>query len=74
MLTLLRGGEVYSPEPMGPADLLIADERIIAVGPRIEFMATGCDVDVIDCRGKIVAPGFVDSVGSTPPDIPDCSL
>ena len=61
MLKLLRGGDVYSPDPVGPADILIAGDKITALGPGIEFTATGCDVEVFDCRGKIVAPGFVDS-------------
>jgi beta-aspartyl-dipeptidase (metallo-type) len=61
MLKLLRGGDVYSPEHLGPADLLITGEQITAIAPQIEFTATGCEIEVIDCHGKILAPGFVDS-------------
>ena len=60
MLKLLRGGDVYGPEHLGRADLLLAGERIVAIGPEVSCQVRGCDLEVIDCSGRIVAPGFID--------------
>jgi cytosine/adenosine deaminase-related metal-dependent hydrolase len=38
-------------------DVLIEDDRIVAVGPNLE----AADVEVIDAAGMIVMPGFVDT-------------
>ncbi len=58
--TLLRGGTVLSMDPgigdLPTGDVLIEDDRIAAVQPRVEAEAR-----VIDCSGKIVVPGFVDT-------------
>jgi dihydroorotase len=56
---LLRGGYVIDPEKMSTrrADVLI-------VGGRIEKVEAGIPeadgAEVVDCRGKYIAPGFVD--------------
>lgn len=57
---LLKNGRIIDPSSSldGVADLLIgSDGRIRDIGTSVE---TGRDVDVIDCTGKIVAPGFID--------------
>ena len=58
--TLLRGGTVLSMDPgigdLPSGDVLIEDDRIAAVQPRVEAEAR-----VIDVSGKIVVPGFVDT-------------
>ena len=56
---LIRGGRVIDPSrgTDGPADLLIHDGRIEAVGRNIPA-DTG--VAVIDASGKVVAPGLID--------------
>lgn len=56
---LLRGGQVLSVDPqIGNlrGDVLIEDDRILAVQPNIS-----ADADVIDASGFIVIPGFVDT-------------
>ena len=59
--TLIQGGWIVSMDarvgdlPQG--DLLIDGEHIAAVAPRIE----AADAEVIDARGHIVLPGFVDT-------------
>src|SRR3990167_988138 len=59
--TLLRGGTIISGDPtvgdLRRGDLLIVGSRIEAVGPSID----ADDVEVIDARGMVVMPGFVDS-------------
>jgi 5-methylthioadenosine/S-adenosylhomocysteine deaminase len=57
---LIRGGTVLSMDPaignLPRADVLIEDDRIIAVQPDVS-----ADAEVIDARGAIVIPGFVDT-------------
>jgi 5-methylthioadenosine/S-adenosylhomocysteine deaminase len=58
--TLIRGGTVVSMDagigdlPVG--DVLIEDDKIVAVEPEIS-----ADADVIDATGDIVIPGFIDT-------------
>lgn len=54
---LIRGGTVY-PGSDAPftGDVAIKGDRIQAVGPRLKLRA----IRVIDARGMIVAPGFID--------------
>jgi N-acyl-D-aspartate/D-glutamate deacylase len=55
---VIRGAEVLSGAGDAPvaADVAIADGRIVAVTPRYVGAATR----VIDARGLVVAPGFID--------------
>ena len=59
---LIRGGSVMSMEyPAVPdlvrGDVLIEGKKILAIGPSL---AAG-NADVIDARGRIVMPGFIDT-------------
>lgn len=58
---LLKGGVVMSVDPavgnFARGDVLIEGARIMAVGPQID----AADAHVIDARGKIVMPGFIDT-------------
>ncbi|HEU4946319.1 MAG TPA: amidohydrolase family protein [Kribbella sp.] len=58
--TLIRGGTVLTMDPaigdLPQADVLVEDDRIVAVEQDI-----GADATVIDAGGFIVIPGFVDS-------------
>ena len=58
---LIRGGAVMSMDPkVGDfvnADVLVEGKKIVAVGPNLSAF----DVPVIDARGRIVMPGFVDT-------------
>ncbi len=57
---LLKGGTVLSVDPdigdRATCDVLIEDDKIAGVEPGIE-----ADAEVVDCTGKIVIPGFVDT-------------
>jgi cytosine/adenosine deaminase-related metal-dependent hydrolase len=61
MRTLVQGGLVIDTAPAvvvrPETDVLISDGRIVAVGPGLS--ADGASV--IDARGRIVLPGFVDT-------------
>jgi beta-aspartyl-dipeptidase (metallo-type) len=59
MFKLIVGGEVYTPEKLGKANILIAGDKIIAVGEDIK--APGAyECEIIDAAGKIVYPGWID--------------
>jgi beta-aspartyl-dipeptidase (metallo-type) len=63
MFTVIRGGEVYAPEPLGKADILLAGGKIARVGGEIDrkkLEATGLGCDVVDAEGCVVLPGFID--------------
>jgi cytosine/adenosine deaminase-related metal-dependent hydrolase len=57
---LLRGGQVITMDPavadLDKGDVLIEDDKIVAVEPTIE-----ADAEVVDATGRIVIPGFVDT-------------
>jgi beta-aspartyl-dipeptidase (metallo-type) len=61
MLTLIRDADVYAPEALGKQDLLIGGGTILAIAPHIA-LSTSVDVQEIDAGGRIVTPGFVDSL------------
>ena len=58
---VIRGGAVLAGDPgkghVEPADVLIEDGRIAAIAPGLEV----ADADLIDARGTLVVPGFVDT-------------
>lgn len=54
-MLLLRGADVYTPEPIGIADVLVAGGRIVAMAPTLDF-----PVEEMDAAGLILAPGLVD--------------
>ncbi|GAB3607567.1 amidohydrolase family protein [Conyzicola nivalis] len=66
---LLSGGAVVTMDPGVPdldaGDVLILGTRIVAVGPDLrthpEHAAIAASALVVDTRGAIVSPGFVDS-------------
>src|SRR5699024_1484145 len=60
--TVLRGGLVadgFGGDPFF-GDVLIAGDRIADVARASERPGGGYDGEIIDCTGRVVAPGFVD--------------
>ncbi len=58
---VVRGGPVFAPEPLGPREILISGERILAVGDNLESRAKSLGaVEVIDAAGMSIVPGFID--------------
>ena len=55
---LIRAGDLYTPEPRGPGDVLIAAGRIVAVGAKPSSLPF--DVDTLDASGCVVTPGLID--------------
>src|SRR5437016_1971064 len=60
---VIRGGSVMSMDPdpkvgdFAQADVLVQGKKILAVGPNLKVGAAA----VIDARGRIVMPGFIDT-------------
>jgi len=58
---IIRGGAVMSMDPtvgdFPQADVLVEAKKILAVGPNLN----AGNADVIDARGRIVMPGFIDT-------------
>jgi len=61
MITLLRGGNIYSPFPLGKKDLCFSGNEIVSLNEPGELNFQGVDVQEIDMSGKIITPGFIDS-------------
>ncbi len=60
MVTLIRDGEVFAPEPLGRKDILVAGGVIAGVADRGRIRAEGMEVEVVDAAGKRVLPGLID--------------
>jgi beta-aspartyl-dipeptidase (metallo-type) len=60
--TLIRGGDVYAPQPQGQQSVLLAHDKILKIGaiePAL-LRQLGVEVEVIDASGCVVLPGFLD--------------
>ncbi len=62
MLTLIHGGEVFAPEPLGKASIVLVDGKIGRVGQVDRRALEGCglEVETVDASGCLVVPGFID--------------
>ena len=60
MLKLIKGASVYAPEALGTKYVLIADSRILKIAPDIPA-ADAYEHEVLDGKGKLLFPGFIDS-------------
>jgi beta-aspartyl-dipeptidase (metallo-type) len=62
MLTLIQNGQVYSPDPIGRASVLLVDGKIGRIGniDHSAVEASGLEVEVIDAEGCLVVPGLID--------------
>ena len=61
MKLLIKGGRVINPGKDFDAvsDVLVENGKIVAIGENLE----ASDAKAIDAKGKVVAPGYID----TPP-------
>lgn len=56
--TILRGGDVVTPDGIMRADVVVEGERIADVTERA---ASRADAEVIEARGRTILPGFIDT-------------
>lgn len=62
MIRIIKNVKVYSPEYMGIKDVVLIGDKISSLGDNLEIAGNNAvDVDMIDGRGKILTPGFIDS-------------
>ncbi len=61
MLKLIENAHVYSPNLCGLKNLLIAGDRIAWMGDAHLALPADLSVETVDCEGKRVIPGFIDS-------------
>ncbi|HEX2172784.1 MAG TPA: beta-aspartyl-peptidase [Dehalococcoidia bacterium] len=62
MFTLIEGGDVYAPERLGRASILLAGDRIARVGPVDPERVAALDLGLarVDAGGCVVIPGLID--------------
>ena len=60
MLTLFKNAQVYAPKYLGTKDVLTGGKAILAIADHVE-PPQGVDVNTIDCTGKWLLPGLIDS-------------
>ncbi|MDN3651605.1 beta-aspartyl-peptidase [Thalassotalea ponticola] len=60
-MKLFKQAHVLTPESIGIKDVLVSGSRIVAIDDNIDIKATH-GLEVVDCTGKYLVPGFVDSL------------
>ena len=58
--SLLKGATVLAPQNLGQQDLLVAGNKVIAIGKDLRLPDVGTGEE-IDLTGYVLTPGFVDS-------------
>ncbi|KON66646.1 isoaspartyl dipeptidase [Peribacillus butanolivorans] len=61
MLTLIKNGEIYSPNYLGRKDILITNDKIAFIDDKIEIPDNFAPIQIIDATNLLVVPGFIDS-------------
>ncbi|MBS4200027.1 beta-aspartyl-peptidase [Bacillus sp. FJAT-49732] len=61
MLTLIKNGEVYTPDYIGKKDILVVDHKIGFIQDTIDAPKDFVHINVVDATGKIIVPGFIDA-------------
>jgi len=61
MVTLVKGGDIYSPDPLGEKDILILDRKIGAICEPGQISVSGLPIDELDASGQRIFPGIIDS-------------
>lgn len=59
MFLLLKNANVFAPKPLGINDILICDEKIVAIAPDL-VVSVPAPIRTIDLGGKVTIPGFID--------------
>lgn len=60
MFLCIKSAEIYAPEYQGKADVLICNEKVIQIAPRIEVSALPGQVKVLQAEGLRLLPGLID--------------
>eukprot|EP00961_Rhodomonas_salina_P206441 2786843-Rhodomonas_salina.1 len=64
MFQILVNADIYAPEPMGLASVMVCAGKIVDIKKMPETFSEGVlkelKAEVVDCQGRKVVPGFVD--------------
>lgn len=62
MITLIKNGEIYGPDSKGQQSILLIGNKIAKIGDinEAKLLETDLEVRVIDAKGSIITPGFID--------------
>lgn len=55
---LIQNAQIWSPEPLGIADILVAGGRVAAMGPNLDVRVPG--LRSVDLQGAVLTPGLID--------------
>ena len=58
MFVCVKNADLYSPDHLGKRDILICNDKVIAIEPQITALPEGCRI--IDAAGRRVIPGLID--------------
>lgn len=61
MIKVIKNIKVYSPENMGIKDIVIVKDKIEGIYENIEIPNNFINIEIIDGKGKIAFPGFIDA-------------
>lgn len=61
-LLWIRDAELMTPAPIGRGDVLVANGRVLAVGPGLDPRGCGAPLRIIDAAGHLLCPGLVDGL------------
>ncbi|MBE6063351.1 MAG: beta-aspartyl-peptidase [Clostridium butyricum] len=61
MITIIKGCNIYAPENLGVKDIVLAGGKIQGIYKNADFSSKEIEYEVIDCRGKLLFPGFIDN-------------
>lgn len=61
MFQLIKNANLFSPDPKGICDILIAGQSIAYIGTKTPDLDSSLDVSVVDADGAMVVPGFIDA-------------
>lgn len=59
-MKVIRQAEVYAPDYLGKKDILLSEDKIIAIEDSIEGGFSGIPLEEIDGTGLLAVPGFID--------------
>jgi len=59
-LMIVSNAEVYAPNPLGRADILVGGGKILAIRSHIDPSSLPAEPEMFDASGNLVVPGFVD--------------
>jgi len=61
MIKVIKNIKIYAPEYLGEKDLVISSNKIEGIYDNLEIPKNFINIEVIDGKGKLLFPGFIDN-------------